>query len=43
MQEPEIIETEPGVWQLPECCKENWESCPHTVKRQSKKRTNKGL
>jgi len=43
MEEPEVIEIDPFVWNIPECCREGWESCPHVVKRQQKRRVNKGL
>lgn len=28
---------------IPECCRENWDSCPHGVKRQKPIKTNIGL
>lgn len=29
--------------QIPECCREGWESCPHVVKKQKKIKQNVGL
>lgn len=41
---PEPIETDRFNWQVPECCREGWDSCPHVVNRDVKpKRTNVGL
>lgn len=35
----------PGIfnWQVPECCREGWASCPHVLKTQRKHKTNIGL
>lgn len=30
-------------WKIPECCLENWDSCPHVVKRQKASKRNIGL
>lgn len=30
-------------WQIPECCREGWKSCPHVVKRQKISKRNIGL
>lgn len=41
--EPKPIEVDQFNWIVPQCCREGWESCPHTVKRQKKVKTNIGL
>jgi len=28
---------------IPQCCRENWDSCPHKVKRAEKQKHNVGL
>lgn len=33
----EILETKRFSWQVPRCCLEGWDSCPHTVKRANQK------
>lgn len=41
---PEIKEVDHFVWQVPICCREGWESCPHVVKKQkTQSKTNIGL
>lgn len=30
-------------WIVPECCREGWKSCPHTVRRQKTSKRNIGL
>lgn len=30
-------------WQIPECCKEGWDSCKHVIQKQIKVRTNIGI
>lgn len=39
----EIVNTEGFEWIVPECCREGWPSCPHTVKRPKPKKRNIGL
>ena len=43
METPDIKVIEIGSMMIPLCCKEGWESCIHTVKRQKPKKTNIGL
>jgi hypothetical protein len=31
------------LWQIPECCREGWESCKHVVQKQKKVKNNIGL
>lgn len=37
------INIEQTVFQIPECCREGWDSCKHVPKRQKKQKTNVGL
>lgn len=30
-------------WQVPECCREGWKSCPHVLKKERTHKTNIGL
>ena len=40
----EIIELNPDVWNIPQCCREGWGSCKHVVNRnQLKTKRNVGL
>jgi hypothetical protein len=43
----DIIETDNLSWQVPQCCREGWDSCPHAIDNQLKKvkkeKTNVGL
>ena len=42
MQEPKVIDN--SNWQIPLCCSELWDICPHGVKRDKKrKKKNIGL
>ena len=36
-------EVDPFNWQIPECCRESWDSCKHVVGKREKKRVNRGL
>ena len=38
IKEPELIEIV-----IPQCCREGWDSCPHTPKRKEQKRKNIAL
>lgn len=42
-KQKEILETDIHNWRVPDCCREGWANCPHTVKRQKIKRINIGL
>lgn len=43
-QEPQPTEIDPLInLIIPECCKEGWDSCIHTVKREKPKKRNIGL
>lgn len=35
----DFMET-PTFWEVPRCCKENWDDCPHKVKRPEKAKRN---
>jgi len=37
------IDTTKFNLRIPECCLEGWESCPHTIKKQRKNKTNPAL
>ena len=42
--EAEILETEDVVRiMIPLCCKEGWDTCPHTVKYPKKRKPNIGI
>lgn len=30
-------------WEVPQCCREGWDSCPHVVKKEKPAKTNIGL
>lgn len=30
-------------WKIPICCEENWDSCPHVIKKQRPAKRNIGL
>lgn len=36
-------EVKPFTFQVPQCCREGWESCPHVAKKIKKQKTNIGL
>jgi hypothetical protein len=36
----EVLTDEQLPFIIPECCREGWESCPHTVKRERPRRGN---
>ena len=36
-------ESDKFIWQVPVCCREGWESCPHAVKRPKPTKKNIGL
>ena len=42
-KETEIKEISIEDWQVPQCCRELWDSCKHGVPKREKQRTNKGL
>lgn len=42
--EPKIIEVSPDIWNVPQCCREGWDSCIHVVNRKEiKSKRNVGL
>lgn len=43
MEGPEIIEIDKFNWQIPVCCSELHDDCPHVIHKKDKKRINKGL
>lgn len=44
IEEKPIKEVDQFVWNVPICCREGWDNCPHVVKRQNKKiKNNIGL
>ncbi len=38
-----IIEIDQFNWQIPECCREGWKSCPHVLQKQRPIKNNVGL
>ncbi len=38
-----IIEIDQFTWQIPECCREGWPSCPHVLKKQRPIKNNIGM
>ena len=43
-KETEFKEIDVFVWNIPECCKENWDSCTHVVNRdKTRMKTNIGM
>lgn len=41
---PEVIEVDVFTWQVPECCREGWDSCRHCLpKDRVKQKRNIGL
>lgn len=42
-KETEVLEVSNVTWQIPICCQESWDSCPHVVKREKMKKNNVGL
>jgi hypothetical protein len=42
-KEVEEKEEKPFHIEIPECCREGWESCPHSVKREKEKKSNVGV
>jgi len=42
-KETEIKEVDLFNWQIPQCCREGWDNCPHVLKKQKKLKNNVGL
>lgn len=42
-EETPILEIGYEDIKIPECCREGWDNCPHTVKRERIKKGNVGL
>lgn len=40
---PIVIEVDGTNIQIPECCREGWDDCPHTAKPERAKKRNIGL
>lgn len=41
--EPVKLEVDNFNWIIPECCREDWSSCPHVVRRTKPSKRNVGL
>ena len=39
----DFIEIDPLQMQIPVCCRENWDSCPHCIQKPKKQKRNVGL
>ena len=42
-EETKILEVDRFIWQVPICCREGWDSCKHSVKKEKPHKRNIGL
>lgn len=40
---PKPVDANQFSWKIPVCCLENWDNCPHKIKRQKKAKRNIAL